>query len=250
MSRARLTAAAFCLLTAIPGAQQPAFDVASIRPNTSERGIPFIAPPPDGINVVNRPLESLVRSAYGMPFFRIIGMPAWANEERFDIVAKAARPITDSERQLMLRSLLIDRFGLKTHVEQREHTVYVMTRIRADALGPGLKPRTDCAGPAAKCVSGGSAIPSAGRLSLSATTIEGLANGLVASVLERTVVNESKLEGHFDVELSWRPDTAGADDTRPSFFTAVEEQLGMKLTAQRRPVDVLVIDSLERPRPN
>src|SRR5687768_4921543 len=150
MYRARLTAAVLCLVTATLGAQQPApaFDVASVRPNTgSDRSIPFAAPPPEGISLINRPLESLVRSAYGMPFFRIVGMPAWANEERFDIVAKAARPITDTERQLMLRSLLIDRFGLKTHFEPREQTVYVMTRFRADALGPGLKPRTDCTGP-------------------------------------------------------------------------------------------------------
>ena len=162
-------------------------------------------------------------------------MPAWANEESFDIIAKAARPITDAERRLMLRSLLIERFGLKTHVEKREQTVYVMTRARSDgAPGPGLKPRPECAKADPPCVSGGSAIPPAGRLSLSATTMDLLASGLVSSVLESTVVNESTLDGRFDVELSWRPDNVSADanDRRPSFFTAVEEQLGMKLTAR------------------
>jgi uncharacterized protein (TIGR03435 family) len=229
----------------------PAFEVVSIRPNTTTDGIPSSPASPDGISLVNRPVESVVRSAFDVPFFRIVGMPAWAKEESFDIIAKAARPITDAERRLMLRSLLIERFSLKTHVEMREQTVYVMAPVRPDgALGPGLKPRPECAEADPPCVSGGSAIPSAGRLSLSATTIDFLASGLVSSVLESTVVNESTLDGRFDVALSWRPDTAGADDTRPSFFTAVEEQLGMKLTAQRRPVEVLVIDRIERPTPN
>ena len=240
---------------ALFAAQQtaPAFEVASIRRNIATDGIPFSPPPPDGISLINRPVESLVRFAYDMPFFRIVDMPAWANEESFDIIAKAARPITDAERRLMLRSLLIERFGLKTHVEKREQTVYVMTRVRPDgAPGPGLKRRPECAKADPPCASGGSAIPPAGRLSFSAATMDSLASTLVSSILERTVVNESKLDGRFDVELSWRPDNVGGDanDRRPSFFTAVEEQLGMKLTAQRRPVDVLVIDRIERPTEN
>ena len=256
MTRFKATGLAVCVLATTLGAQQtppPAFEVASIRRNTVDKGIPFNAPPPDGINLINRPVESLVRSAYDVPFFRIVGMPEWANGESYDVIAKAARPITAEERRLMLRSLLIDRFGLKTHLEMREQTVYVMTRVRPDGPpGPGLKPRPECAQSDPPCTSGGSAIPPAGRLSLSAATIDVLASGLVSSVLESTVVNESKLDGRFDIELSWRPDsvTADANDRRPSFFTAMEEQLGLKLTAQRRPVEVLVIDALQRPTAN
>lgn len=254
MARVTPMLGAICLLTATLAAQQPApaFEVASVRRNTIDKGIPFGPTPPDGINLINRPVESLVRSAYDVQFFRLFGLPAWANEERYDVIAKAARPITEAERRLMLRSLLLDRFGLKAHFEPRELTVYVMTRARADGtLGPGLKPRPDCANADPPCVSSGSAFAD-GRLSLKASTLDGLAAGLLSSVLESMVVNEAKVDGRFDVELSWRPDNVSADanDKRPSLFTALEEQLGMKLTAQRRPVDVLVVDEIQRPKPN
>jgi uncharacterized protein (TIGR03435 family) len=231
---------------------QPAFDTVSIRPNTgSDTSIPFGPVPPDGINVVNRPLESLVRQAYDIQYFRVMNLPAWANQERYDVTAKAGRPITDAERRLMLRQLLADRFGLKVHFESREQTVYVMTRARPDGpLGSGVKARPECPAAADTCLSAGSAIGPAGRLSLKAATFDLLASGLMSAVLESLVLNESKVAGHFDVELSWRPDTADAADSRASFMTAVEEQLGMKLTAQRRPVQVLVVDRLQRPTAN
>jgi uncharacterized protein (TIGR03435 family) len=231
----------------------PAFDVVSIRPNTgSNTSIPFGPTPADGFSGVNRPLESLVRYAYDVQYFRVINMPAWANQERFDITAKAGRTITDPERRLMMRQLLADRFGLKVHFETRDQTVHVMTWVRSDGrLGPGLKPRPECLGAAEQCVSAGSAIGPAGRLSLKAATLDLLASGLMSAVLESLVINESNVPGHFDVELSWRLDTAAADaDARPSFMTAVEEQLGLKLTAQRRPVQVLVIDQIQRPTAN
>jgi uncharacterized protein (TIGR03435 family) len=237
-------------------APQPplAFDIASVRPNVgSDTSIPASPIPSDGINLINRPLESLVRYAYDIQFFRLIDMPTWASQERFDVSAKAGRPITDAERRLMLRQLLADRFGLKVHFEPREQTVYVMTRAQFDgALGPGLKPRPECPAAADTCMSAGSAIVPAGRLSLKAATLDLLASGLMSAVLERVVLNESKVGGHFDIELSWRPDAAAVDaaDARPSFMTAVEEQLGMKLTAQRRSVAVLVIDRIDRPTAN
>ena len=241
-------------MTATLVAQQPAptFEVAAVKRNTIDVGIPFGPAPPDGINLINRPLESLVRFAYDVQFFRLAGMPAWANEERYDVIARADRTITEAERRLMLRSLLIERFGLQAHLEPRELTVYVMTRARAASdLGSGLKPRPDCANADPPCVSSGSAF-GAGRLSLKATTLDGFASGLLSAVLESMVVNESTLDGRFDVELVWRPDDVSVDanDKRPSLFTALEEQLGMKLTAQRRTVDVLVIDQIQRPKPN
>lgn len=253
MARLTLTFAAASLLIAALAAQQPApaFEVASIRRNTTTVGIPFSPPPPDGINLINRPVESLVRSAYSVEFFRLVGLPAWANEERYDVNARAARPITEEERRLMLRALLIDRFGLKAHFEPREQTVYVMTRVRPDsASGPGMKPRPDCAKADLPCVSGGSAFAD-GRLSLKSARLDALA-GLVSSLLESRVVNESNVDGWFDFEMSWRPDNVSADanDRRPSLFTAMEEQLGLKLTAGRRSVEVLVVDQIQRPTAN
>ena len=250
------TVVAQSITAGTPAPLQPtlSFEIVSVKPNTgSDTSIPSLPIPPDGINLVNRPLESLVRYAYEIQFFRLVDMPAWANQERFDITAKAGRPITDAERRLMVRQLLADRFGLNVHFEPREQTVYVMTRARSDgSLGAGLKLRPECPAAADTCRSAGSAIVPAGRLSLKAATLDLLASGLMSAVLESLVLNESRVDGYFDVELSWRPDTATGDaaDARPSFVTAVEEQLGMKLTAQRRSVAALVIDRIERPTTN
>jgi uncharacterized protein (TIGR03435 family) len=238
-----------------PRAESLAFEVASVRPNTgSDLSIPFGPAPPDGISLVNNPLESIIRYAFEVQPFRLVGVPGWASDARFDITAKASRPITDAERRLMMRSLLVERFHLKARFESREQPVYVMTRARPDGtLGPGLRPRPECIR-INDCQSGGSAFRGAGRIALKAVTLDQLANGMLSLMLDGVVRNETKTDGAFDVELSWRPDVAGAasdpNDARPGFFTAVEEQLGMKLTAGRRPVDVLVVESLDRPTPD
>ena len=84
--------------------------------------------------------------------------------------------------------------------------------------------------------------------------LDTLASGVMSTLVTSVVVNETKTDGVYDLELSWRPDVAAtaadANDARPAFFTAVQEQLGLKLEAGRRPVDVLVIESLERPLPD
>jgi uncharacterized protein (TIGR03435 family) len=234
----------------------PAFEVASVKPNVgSDLSIPFGPVPPDGITMINRPLESIIRAAYDVQSFRMTGLPRWANEERFDISARASRPITEAERKLMMRALLVDRFRLKARMEPREQTVYVMTRVRPDGpLGPGLRPRPDCVQAGPPCVSGGSAFPAGGRATIRGLTLATLASGIMSSLVAGVVVNETKTDGFYDLELTWRPDVAvaaaDANDARPAFFTAVQEQLGLKLEAGRRPVDVLVIESLERPTPD
>jgi uncharacterized protein (TIGR03435 family) len=241
------------LTIAAPATQTtPSFDVVSVRANVgSDLSIPFGPNPPDGLTMINRSLESIIRFAYDVQPFRVTGLPRWTHEERFDINAKAAVPLSDADRRLMMRSLLVDRFRLKAHFEPREQTVYVLTRARSDgALGPGLRPRPECV-TAGDCQSGGGASLATGSLTLSAVTLDQLAGGMLSLMTGNVVRNESGADGVVDVTLSWRPD-AGADpaDARPSFFTAVEEQLGLKLTPQRRPVDVLIVESIDRPTPD
>jgi hypothetical protein len=120
------------LVATIAGqAGDPRFDVVSVKPNTGgDLSIPFGPTPPDGITLTNNPLESIIRYAYSVQPFRLVGAPGWTREERFDIAAKASAPITDAERRLMMRALLVDRFRLKAHFESRDQTVYVMTRAR------------------------------------------------------------------------------------------------------------------------
>lgn len=229
----------------------PRFEVASVKPNTgSDLSIPFGPNPPEGITMINRPLESIVRYAYDVDDKRMSGLPAWASEERFDINAKASRPITNDERRQMVQSLLVERFQLKTRREQRERQVYVVTRLRSDGpLGPGLRARPDCAG-GVECERGGSAYPNGGKAAIRGVTITQFADGMLTTLVQDLVRDETNVSGVFDVELSWRPVTADASDPRPALFTAIEEQLGLKLNATRRPVDVLIVESIQHPTPD
>jgi uncharacterized protein (TIGR03435 family) len=248
----RIAIAAVALLTCavVPlFAQQPdlRFDVASVKPNGSGGGINFRPHPLDGIVFSNYPLEAIVRIAYGVQPFRVVGLPAWTAEERFDIAAKATRTISEDERRLMMRALLAERFQLKAHFENRERTIYVMTAARADRrLGPGLKPRPDCE--TSKCSSGGGA--RGGELKQEAVTLTEVA-GMLSTLREELVRDEAGLPGRFDVQLSWKPETStDSNDDRPAFFTAIQEQLGLKLEPQRRPVEMLIIESIDRPTPD
>ncbi len=226
---------------------EPRFDVVSVKENTgADLSIRFDEQPPDGFRRSNLPLDSYVSYAFGIRQpSRLDGMPAWARSARYDIAAKAGRAISESERQLMLREVLATRFQLRTHVESREQTVYVMTAARPDKrLGPGLKRRTDCA--TDPCTSSGTGRPDG--LTIRGTTLTQLADGMLSNLQRQVVRDETGIEGVFDVTMSWRPESANPDpnDARPSFFTAMQEQ-GLKLEPQRRPVDVVVIDRLERP---
>jgi uncharacterized protein (TIGR03435 family) len=226
------------------------FEVASVRPNTgSDLNVPSRPQPPDGLVYVNYPLYQIVLNAYSVQPFRVTGMPGWAFEARYDINAKASGPITEPQRRQMLQALLADRFNMKSRIESREQTVYVMTRLRQDGLGLGLKPRPDCAGVPPPCAPTGGAGRLVGYLRGQAMPMSQVER-MLTLVLEQVVYDETKIEGLFDVDVSWRPPNAPLDDPRPaSVFTAVEEQLGLKLTPQRRPVDFLIVESLDRATP-
>ena len=259
IDRCTLPVLAVCLVWLSVGGQAqqpttPSFEVASVRPNTSTDGTFNIPPtPPEGAVLYNRSVGDVVRYAYQLPSFRILGLPGWAEEERFDIVAKAAGPITEDQRQAMVRALLADRFRVKAHFEKRDQTVYVMTRAKGDgSLGPGLRLRPDCA--TTPCQRSGSSSRVAGVIRLRGTTMAGLADGAMSLLLGQVVHDRSGIEGVFDVQASWRPDAVDAavdpSDQRPSFFTAIQEQLGLRLEPRREAVEVLVIDSVERPTPD
>jgi uncharacterized protein (TIGR03435 family) len=227
----------------------PRFEVASVKPNVgSDRSIPLRPLPPDGITLINNPLESVIRFAYGVQPFRLEGVPAWTREERFDIAAKAAGPISDNERRLMMRTLLVERFRLKARFVTRDKTIYVMTLARDDKqLGPGLKPRPECA--TSQCPSGGSG--RSDSIQMRAITLTQLADGMLSTVRGELVRDETGVSGAFDIDLSWRPETStDPDDSRPAFVTAIREQLGLKLEPLRRPVDILVVESIDRPTPD
>ena len=232
-------------------AQPPSFEVVSVKPNTS--GISNAIPPlrsNGSYTASNVALKSVIANAYEVRIFQILGGPDWLTRERFDIIARGREGTPDGLRPAMLRTLLAERFKLVAHVETREQQVYSLTLLRGDGrLGPQLKPSAPASGsssgfPSASVANGTARIN--GRVSM-----DGFAIMLTGSVFNQRVINRTGLSGEFDLDLRFTPDssTAAAPEF-PSIFTAVQEQLGLKLEASRGPVDMLVIDSVERPTPD
>jgi uncharacterized protein (TIGR03435 family) len=226
----------------------------------------------------NMTLRSLLVSAFAVRDAQIVGGPGWLTTDRFDIVAKAGTSTSDADLKIMLQNLLIERFAIKTHVDTRNLPIYALTRARADGqLGPSLQ-KAECAtyssgqgcgssaGPGMEFSGGGGAQigPARGggievRAGVAAggpnmmskgTTMDNFAKSLSRSAVDRIVVDRTGLEGRFDLALRYsRPSMngGGSGSDAPDIFTALKEQLGLKLEAMRGPVDVLVIDSAEHP---
>jgi len=227
----------------------PAFEAVSIKPNTSgERGGTSRAQPGryQGINVT---LMRLIRFAY-QPIQEFEGGPGWIDTEYFDIEARAVGTPTREEMIAMLRAMLADRFALQVRQEVRERPVYALTLARRDGrLGTQLR-RSD-----AECPNGPGTCGvqmDNGALKSKSITMPRLAAEL--SFVGRKVIDRTGLSGAFDVSVEWTPDAPAAGaappDSLPSIFTALQEQLGLKLEPSTGPVDVVTIVRAERPRPN
>ena len=246
---------------AAASAQAPAtFEVASVKANKSGDNQVTISWQ-GGVTMINVPLRAIVQFAYNInTLSRIVGHPDWTNVERFDIQARPPDGMSGVEQmRSMLQALLADRFKLVARFEKRELQSYALVKARSDgALGPNLKPSTtECVGPrgektplAIQCGLQGGA---AGTARLVGVPMSQLAP-LVSMVVGRPVVDRTGLAGNYDLELrfSSEPTAAGPqpDSAAPSIFTALQEQLGLKLDAQRELADVLVIDRIDRPTEN
>jgi uncharacterized protein (TIGR03435 family) len=264
--RARALIGATCLaaaLVAVHG-QEPSFEVASVKLNTS--GDPVIrisAPAGTGrFEATNAPVRMLILNAYGIPGFQLAGGPSWIESVRVDVVARAAAPVTRDEISRMVRTLLAERFNLQTHREQREMPVYSLVVSRDDKrLGPRMQASTtDCP---AVTAAGGRApqLPSGQllcttRMSPSSINAGGMTMARLAQTLSgivgRVVTDGTRLTGAYDLQLSFAPEQPlppgappSADPDAPSIFAALQEQLGLKLDTTRGMVDVLVIDRVD-----
>ncbi len=248
----------------------PAFEVASIKRNISGSTSAGTRTLPGGrITITNNPLRNMIRNAYGVQGFQIVGGPDWVNTDRWDIVAKAEGDVPREQMSAMMQALLADRFNLVIHRETREMPIYALRLARGDgAFGPQLRRSvTDCAALMADARARGGTPPSRvngrvscgmsinnGRMEVNADGMPNLVRNL-APIVGRIVVDKTGLTGSFDLDLTWAPEAqAGSSESAtptaidgPSIFTAMQEQLGLKLEPQRGPVDVLVIDSAERP---
>ena len=262
----------------------PAFDEVSIRPNTTPgRGGRGGAMQPGRFVAQNLTLRTILKRAYARPGStpqsaidlldpQIAGGPDWLDVDKFDIVATAGGQTPPQEMRLMIQRMLAERFKLVAHWEQREMPVYALVKTRADGgLGAGLTPTSDdeCAaarrtGPPPMPPEPGQPAPpppcgaiqfGPGQLVARGAPIEWLANVLVTvpvvTGVDRPVINRTGIEGNYGFTLKFSPpQSANPDPDRPHLFTALEEQLGLKLESARAPVDVLVIDSVEKPQPN
>lgn len=202
-------------------------------------------------------VQSLLRTAYRVQSYQLIGAPGWFATKRYDIVAKIEGDLPS--QQQFLQSLLKDRFKLVVHPETRELPAFALVMSRNDGtLGPQLrKSNFDCDSylgnahplPEPGKVSPCSARINPGSLSAKAILLTQLATSL-AAFTGRYAVDRTGLNGRFDIELTWTPDQAAADSDGPSIFTALQEQLGLKLVPEKAPVEVLVVDHAEEPQTN
>jgi uncharacterized protein (TIGR03435 family) len=235
------------------------FDVASIKrkPPGPVSGGGFRYLPGGRFTALNVNVSQLLSGAY--PGIRaalgdIVG-PEWIFGERFDVLASAGREATREEMGLMIKTMLEDRFKLRAHMERQMQPVWELIIARSDgALGPELKPHKDECGRPGSTPCGVSASREAVRGI--GVPISRLATFFTASVDGRRIFDKTGLTGNYDFKLVYRPSGApprepGAPpDDRPMLFTALEEQLGLKLVASRGVVDVLVIDSIDHPTEN
>ena len=278
----RLAVLVVLLATSVPLISQtpPRFEVASVKPRTPDPSMPPLVLPSVGgrFLATNTPLRVLLSIAHGMQDFQIIGGPSWIDSSTFDITATIPNgtPSTIPSIVPMLQTLLADRFRLRTHTETKDGSIYVLTFARDNKqLGPNIKrSTTDCSKAAeemekrAAAVASGSiaSIPTPGETIPCAAVHDtsvgfGLrANGQPLTALlqflmpltERTVQDRTGLTGLYDWVLTYDPGVRrpGRPNNGPDLFTALQEQLGLKLESSRGPVKFLVIDSVEMPTPN
>jgi len=243
-----------------------AFEVASVKPNTSDAaGLDIDTQPGGRLTITNASLRNLITFAFRIQDSQLVGGPDWARNERFDVVAKAEREATTEELLFMLRPLLAERFKLVVRNESREMPAYALVPLRTDGrTGPQLKVSdVDCVGLPGTGTRGCEFGVRFGNIHGRGMPVARLA-AVLSQFAGRVVVDRTAIGGPHDFDLTWTPDQfrgrataagepapivngAPADAMGPSLFTAVQEQLGLKLESARVPVDVLVVERADRP---
>ena len=241
MSRKLVYASFVTVLACRAFGQTLAFDVASVKPNRSGSGSSS-SNSHDGVyTATNESLKSLIQMAYRVRDYRIAG-PDWLNSERFDIAAKPPAGSKDADLGLMMQSMLLERFKLALHRETKEFPVYGLLVAKN---GPKFKEVED--------VGGNHTNSNRGRFIGDRCSMANLA-AYLARQMDRPVVDMTGLAGVFDLKLNFTPESAlaGREDNKadteayPPLLTAIQEQLGLKLEPKKAPIEILVIDHLEK----
>jgi uncharacterized protein (TIGR03435 family) len=233
----------------------PKFEVATVKLTDPNFGGILIQFPAGTLSLRGFTLKDIIGFAYDADSRQIFNLPKDLESARYDVVGKAEKQLTPASTDVkqMVQGLLADRFQLKFHRETREISIYVLTVAKG---GHKLKARTEGDGgrPTSMLFNGA-------NLPAFNTTIAMLAGGLQKLVLDRPIVDKTGLTGNFDFTLRWRPDgtqfggrggtlPAASDPDRVDIFTAIQEQLGLKLDATKGPGEVIVVDKAEKPSEN
>jgi uncharacterized protein (TIGR03435 family) len=267
------------MLTSVEGQSAPKFDVASVKRNASGNQGSSITVRGGRLVATNASVQRLILAAYGLQPFELVGGPPWMDKERFDITGtidrSAGQPTSRRIPFEMLKALLVDRFRLEFHQESRVVPVYHLIKARTDGrLGPRIVASAGRCLTSAELVEGrreaeqaavdgnGGALQNchmnigSARITAVGMTMEDLAGGLT-SLTGRLSINATGLTQNYDFSLQWTPvrlpDASRTvaqgplEDTGPSLFTALVEQLGLELKPSEARVQITVVDRLEPP---
>jgi len=248
--------------------QRPEFEVASVKPTAGGDGRSLLQAVPGKLMMSHMALRRLVLIAYGIQDYQLVGDPSWAASEYYDIQARADGEASVQQMEgPMLQLLLEDRFKLASHHETRQLPLYQLTiakgalKLQAtkegsctpypiDSPPPSASPATYCG---LRLTTNGTNRTLEGR----GVTMAELAANLsrtYSAALGRTVLDVTGRNERFDVHLTWATDSGGSapppDQEGPPLVTAIQEQLGLKLESAKGPLDVMVLDHIERPSVN
>ena len=233
----------------LPGQEatrSPVFDAASIKPSNPDSvgGSTFSFTSGGGFAATNATLKGLIESAYDVRDFQISGGPGWLDSDRYDLTAKSSPGAsgTTNETRQRLQSLLSERFQLRVHRETKDLPEYALVVGKGGAKLREGEPANGPAGIQREC----------GRMTGTGASIANLTVYL-SRQLDRPAVDKTDLAGRYDFQFSWTPDSgpcAGASSDAPSLFTALQEELGLKLESTKGPVEVIVVDGAEKASAN
>jgi uncharacterized protein (TIGR03435 family) len=219
------------------------FDVVSVRPNTTGAGRSSERTNSGHVMAENITPSSMIQQAFGIRPSQIEGAPGWIETDKYDLNATTGttKDLNDVELQPYWESLLATRFRMKYHRETKETQIYSLTV----AKGGARMTENTAGGDTSTHLTN-----NAQHSSLTSTHIS-MPNfaGLLAKKLDRTVLDKTALTGAYDLKLEWSPDLS-TDTGSASIFTALQDQLGLKLESGKGPVEIIVIDNLEKPTEN
>jgi uncharacterized protein (TIGR03435 family) len=236
---------------------KPVFEVLTIKPSAPDEQGKLFTFRGGNFATINTTLVDLIKFAYNVQDKQVVNLPDWASGEKFDFNGKPDVPGMPNSDQLrdLVRKALADRFQLKFHDDKKEMSAYILSVAKG---GEKMTKAAPDAGPLP-----GLFFRGLGVLTVTNATMEDFCHLMQSAVLDRPVVDQTELQGHYNFLLKWTPDESqfggmgikvpppsDAADAPPPLYTAITEQIGLKLEAGKAPVQVLVIDHVDHPSAN